>query len=184
MKLILVRHGHDLSPEHPEAEHRLSRQGEQQARDIGEKLVALGITEIDIAMSSQEKRCVETLDQIQTTVTLLERRTSRRLNSEPRSNDLTAELLDCWENQHQTVLCVSHEPSLSDAVLSWCGLPENGAPESSPDPWVLMRGEAMIVSPERAEPPYDIKLDPDSITILGRQRGLPFNNSIARAGVF
>lgn len=180
MNLIMVRHAHDIPG--AGAEFKLSIQGRKQARDTADKIASLGVPSIDAALSSPAQRSVETLDEM-CTVLSPERRDAVTL-LQPGSSvaDLETLLFDLAPQKPNTIILVGHEPQLSNAVLQWCGLPDNDQLDDGRPPWTLARGEAMSVFPDVVS--STVYLHSDLIQMLGRKRPLPHSKPLSQAGVF
>ena len=181
MKLILARHGHDMACAN--GSNALSWQGKKQARDLAEKVVSMGVSRVDAACSSTSQRCVQTLDEIEACVSIKMRSTANELTEGRASEDLELLVWRLWEDQQSTLLIVGHEPQISNSVLRWSGLPENGDQDLDQPPWTLARGEGLLVRPQYDEQ-SNIVLGAGLITFLGRTRQLPRSNLSTRAGVF
>lgn len=180
MKLIMVRHAHDIQGGGVESE--LSWQGRRQARETAEKLVALGFQSIDVALSSPAKRASQTLDEMASILSLEKPGVATELQP---SSDVSALEHLLWSfspRKPDTVILVGHEPQLSNAILQWCGLPDNDQRDDDRPPWILSRGEAVSVCPDLIG--SSIHLHSELIQMLGRQRPLPNKTTLPRAGVF
>lgn len=180
MKLVLVRHGHDMQG--ADGDTCLSWQGQKQARDLADKLKAAEIASIDVARCSPSRRTRETLDCIAATIQIGDLDTAHELAPDRDASALNTLIWRRWSDEPQTLLFVAHEPQLSNAVLRWCGLPENDPHNKKSPPWILARGEALILRPtfDRTQ----IRLSSSCITFVGRDRPLPQPMTTARAGAF
>jgi phosphohistidine phosphatase SixA len=180
MKLILVRHGHDMQGS--DGESCLSWQGQKQARDLADKLRAAGIDAIDVARCSPSRRTRETLQQLASAIRIGDQDTALELAPDRDVAALNTLVWRRWSDEPQCLLFVGHEPQLSNSVLRWCGLPENDPSNTQSPPWILARGEALILRPsfERTQ----IRLDSSCLTFVGRDRPLPIPQPTTRAGAF
>lgn len=168
MRLILARHGHDIARPNGNA---LSSRGVHQVQETAELLFALGVTEIDVACASPSQRAKESLDQFLKVLSFADRTESPELSPGSTVDSLERLLDCCCRDGAETVLFVGHEPQLSNAVLSWCNLPENDANDASRRPWMLSRGEALLVRPAcLAKGDFAFTLSSELITFTGRER--------------
>jgi phosphohistidine phosphatase SixA len=180
MKLILVRHGHDMPG--PNGDSCLSWQGKQQARDAAQRIRDAGVERIDVARFSPSRRATETFDEIATLIPIADSNTTTDLQPGSSVESLESLIWHCWSDEPVTFLCVGHEPQLSNAVLRWCGLPDNEESAGDRPPWILARGEGLLLRPQFERDL--VRLDSEYMQFLGRTRPLPALTPRTRAGVF
>jgi len=180
MKLLLVRHGHDLPGNNGDS--ALSWQGKKQAAQTAQRMLDMGIRDIDAAYCSPARRAVETLSEITGIVSVNHQHCADELQPGQDPESLVSLVWRHWRDEPGVILFVGHEPQLSNAVLRWCGLPENAERGCDTPPWVLGRGEGMLLSPSFNG--AEIQLSSSLVSILGRQRAFPGSRAPTRAGVF
>ncbi len=179
MKLLVVRHGHDLPGANGDS--ALSLRGRKQAAKTAERIVDMGISKVDVAYSSPSRRAVETLSEIADLIPTNISNDADELQPGATTDSLASLVWRHWQEEPDVLLLVGHEPQLSNTVLRWCGLPENSSSRDTA-PWVLTRGEGMLLSPSFQD--ARIQLSSSLVTFLGHQRSLPRSSSSTRAGVF
>ena len=170
MKLILIRHGHDLPS--PGAENGLSKQGRAQIQTTADRLARAGFERIDVGFHSPALRAEQTLAELANVVSFKSHGECDYLLPESPAADIDLLLWELWASSRpDVVLFAGHEPQLSNSILSFCGLPENDPQNKGKPSWVMTRGEAIAldVSFEGDR----ISVDFETSTQFGKPRALP-----------
>lgn len=142
MKLLLLRHGHDLAG--PDGESVLSRQGREQVATSIDQARELGILGFDLALCAESLRARQSLDVAAQRVSL-----ARSLLCAAIHPDAAAErLLEAlYANRPDvtipTVLVVGHEPQLTHVMFALSAAP-SPPPEERRD--LLSRGEGALTT--------------------------------------
>jgi phosphohistidine phosphatase SixA len=169
MRVILLRHGHDLPSD--QGEPALSKQGRAQIAETAQALKASGIDDIHAAVSSTALRARQSLAEFESHFAIAEKGFSVGLSPDAESAELDPALLAFPRHSTVTVLVVGHEPQLSNAVLRWASLPENDPADTHCRPWTLSRGEAMVCTVSTSSDALRIHACP--VTSYGQERALP-----------
>lgn len=162
MKLIMLRHGHDLPGN--DGRHVLSQQGRAQVAATIDQLPGCGVTAIDLALCADTLRARETLYVARERITITRALGSPSLQPGGPSEDLLALLSRHTIGQPDiTLLVVGHEPQLSNTLLQAAGatLPAEEGPRAT-----LGRGDAVLAHPRFVTDHWMI--DPDELVFLGQ----------------
>lgn len=180
MKLILIRHGHDL-PE-VNGESSLSVQGRAALQKTAQALHELGLGSVDMALTSPARRARQSLDALAQAMSFYETQVVEQLIEGASADHLEDVVRQYPFHSSTTLLVVGHEPQLSNAVLRWGDLPENDPSDGTRPPWVLKRGDGMIVRPVQDGQRIIIHTIPAALD--GRDIIMPRHEPMRRAGVF
>lgn len=176
MRLILLRHGHDLVGSN--GENALSNQGRAQVADTAKKILAAGVGSVDIAYCGESLRAEESLDEVRRHVNVSSAYSTPALKPDNSIDELESICLHAIDSgEDKVVLIVGHEPQMSNALLRWAGAEK---PDDSAPRWVLGRGEAMQVSPRVVD--GEIVACFDEVVFFGQERTLPTRTK--RVGTF
>ena len=181
MRIILLRHGPDLRSDCGES--TLSWQGREKVAQTARQLQELSLTKIDVAFFSSARRAAETLEVVAGYLNIDRSIPTPRLL--PSASPLEIDTLlnsSLVTKEDRVCLIVGHEPQISDRVLRWCGLPDNSERDPSVSPWTLSRGECLILSASRSN--GELQIDRRYIQFVGRNRSLPIQQQLKKAGVF
>lgn len=180
MKLILVRHGHDL----PDAngDSSLSVQGRAALKKTAQALHDLGVVSIDMALTSPARRARQSLDTLAQVMSFHDTQVVDELVEGASADHLENVVRQYPFHSSTTLLVVGHEPQLSNAVLRWGDLPENDPADGTRPAWVLKRGDGMIVRPVQDGQRMIIHTFPTALN--GRDMMMPRHEPMRRAGVF
>lgn len=168
MRLILLRHGHDLPRSDGQA--MLSQQGRAQVAATIRQLPAHGISGIDLALCSDTLRARESLEVAAEHITITRAIAVPALHPGGAPKDLLA-LVSRYTPSYPeaALLVIGHEPQLSNALLCAAGatIPEDEGPRA-----ILTRGAAVIAYPRPNTEGWSI--DPDELAFLCQSSPSPF----------
>ena len=180
MKLILLRHGHDLPANG--GGNCLSTQGRKKVAETALRMSETNIRTVDIAFCSPTRRARETLEEVQRKIDVTEVVHSAGLFPESSPLEVDQLLMARRHFDGSTCLVVGHEPQLSSCVLRWCGLVDTRDSDGAPPEWMLARGEGYVLSPTLVNGCIDVSYP--VIRFLGSPRPMPNRSENQRASSF
>lgn len=180
MQLVLIRHGHDLPS--PGGQNALSRQGRAAVAATATRLKTQGIDSFDVAFCSTAQRAVQSLEEIDRIVPSTTIEPTLRLCDGEQSEHIDSIVVESTKAKRSRILIVGHEPQLSNAVLRWCRLPVNPTKPTDMPPWIISRGDGIVVSPKVSNKVVELSFS--LIQFLHRKRPLPRLQSRHKVGVF
>lgn len=163
MKLILMRHAHDLQGI-DEGQSSVSKQGRDHTRKTACKVLDYGIQKIDLAVHSPALRCEQTLHETANLIDITAVTQSEYAGEDGGTEDMDALLRQLDSLSPDYVLIVGHEPKLSNSVRDWLGLC-NGCESDESPPWTLSRGDAVLLTVEVRD--EAIQVNPTSVFFFG-----------------